>query len=234
MVATHRADDSRAFADRRSAGIALAAELRAARLSPPLMVLGLPRGGVPVAYEVARGLDAPLDVLAVRKIGLPEQPEYAIGAIAAGGIVVRDPDFVTPLETAGIRFEQLVRAEQVELARRERLYRGAAAPLELADRVAILVDDGLATGLTMLAAVRSAREAHASRIIVAAPVASREACAMLAREADEVIALITPDQFRAVGEWYERFEQLEDEEVLALLKRAGPARSSAPLARRTT
>jgi putative phosphoribosyl transferase len=151
---------------------------------------------------------------------MPGQPEFAIGAIAAGGIAVLDPALAASLETAGIDFEQLARPEKVELARRERLYRGDAAPLRLAGRTAILVDDGLATGFTMLAAVRSARLANAARIIVATPVASRDACAMLAAEADDVVALITPEQLRAVGEWYERFEQVEDEEVLAALRHA--------------
>lgn len=226
MSTLPRIDASRAFADRRSAGVALGAALRARRMRPPLVTLALPRGGVPVAYEVARALGTPLDVLAVRKIGMPGQPELAIGAIAAGGIAVRDPALVAPLETAGIDFEQLAWPERAELARRERLYRGHATPLGLAGKTAILVDDGLATGLTMLAAVRSARLANAGRIIVAAPVASREACAMLAREADEVIALITPEQLWAVGEWYERFDQLEDYEVLALLRRAASPHAS--------
>jgi putative phosphoribosyl transferase len=220
MATSPRIDDAHAFADRRSAGRALAAALRARRLRPPLVTLALPRGGVPVACEVARSLGTPLDVLTVRKIGMPGRPELAIGAIAAGGIVVRDPALAASLETDGIDFEQLVWPEKVELARRERLYRGDATPLGLTGKTAILVDDGLATGFTMLAAVRSARLANAARIIVATPIASREACAMLAGEGVDVVALITPEQLRAVGEWYERFEQLEDEEVLALLSDA--------------
>lgn len=220
MTATHGAHDSRVFVDRRSAGIALAAALRNAQLKPPLVILALPRGGVPVAYEVARVLGAPLDVLPVRKIGMPEQPEFAIGAIAAGGIVVRDPAVAAQLEAAGVDFEQLVGSERAELSRRERIYRGDAAPLRLAGRTVILTDDGLATGLTMLAALHAARQANAARIVVAVPVASREACALLARETEDVVALITPERLQAVGEWYERFEQVEDEEVLALLRRA--------------
>lgn len=220
MTVTYRADDSRAFADRRSAGVALAAALRAARLTPPLTILALPRGGVPVAYEVARALEAPLDVLPVRKIGMPGQPELAIGAIAAGGVVIQDPMMAADLDEAGVDFEQLVGEERAELMRRERLYGGNAARLPLAGRVVILVDDGLATGLTMLAAVHAARSANAIRIVVAVPVASREACALLARESVELIALITPDELRAVGEWYDHFEQVEDEEVLTLLTRA--------------
>jgi putative phosphoribosyl transferase len=220
MTATHRADDLRAFTDRRSAGVALAAALHAARLRPPLIVLALPRGGVPVAYEVARLLNAPLDVLPVRKIGMPDQPELAIGAIAAGGIVVRDPVFTAQLAAAGVDFEQLVGSERAELSRRERIYRGDAAPLELSGRVVILVDDGMATGLTMLAALHAARQANAARIVVAVPVASHEGCALLAGETDDLVALITPEHLRSVGEWFERFEQVEDVEVLDLLRRA--------------
>jgi predicted phosphoribosyltransferase len=188
-----------------------------------VLVLGLPRGGVPVALEVARALDAPLDVMVVRKIGMPGQPEFAIGAIASGGIVVRQLEGAPRYAGLEAQFEQLVRRERVELERRELAYRGDAPPLELQDRTVVLVDDGLATGATMMAALRAARQAGAARVVVAAPVASEEAAAMLGDEADQVAILQTPAFLVAIGEWYERFDQLEDDEVRALLRRArGP------------
>jgi putative phosphoribosyl transferase len=205
------------FADRRSAGLELAQALNALNLPPNLLILGLPRGGVPVAHEVARVLRAPLDVLVVRKIGMPGQHELAIGAIALSHVVVRDP---TAISVSGItqeEFNQLVQRERVELRRRENAYRQGRGALELAARSIILIDDGLATGATMLAAVRAAREAGAASVIVAAPVASHEAVIMLRAEADEVVVLLQPPLFIAVGEWYEQFEQTGDAEVIDLL-----------------
>ena len=208
---------SQVFPDRASAGVALARQLQRRRLRAPLIVLALPRGGVPVAYEVARMLQVPLDVIVVRKIGLPGQPELAIGAIASGGILVHEPGMEKEFPELAEKFERLVEEERRELERRERVYRPGAAPLDLAGKSAILVDDGLATGATMLAAVRAARAAGAAAIIVAAPVASPEAAALVRREAYDAVLLQTPVALWAFGEWYRSFEQLEDAEVCRLL-----------------
>ena len=207
------------FADRASAGLALGAALRRARLRQPV-VIALPRGGVPVACEVARALAAPLDILPVRKIGMPGHAELAIGAVAAGDVEVRDTAVRGLSGVAATAFGKLAQNARAELARREREYRGDAPRVDLAGRTAVIVDDGLATGLTMLAAVRAVRQSSPARLVVAAPVASREACEMLREEADEVLVLVIPEQLRAVGEWYGEFEQLDDDEVRRLLQAA--------------
>jgi putative phosphoribosyl transferase len=207
----------RPFFDRRSAGHELAQALEVRKLPAVPLVLGLPRGGVPVAYEVAHALHAPLDVLIVRKIGAPYQPELAIGAIASGGIVVREQETGFDTGVPDAEFEQLLRQERVELERREQVYRQGRAALELQAKNIILVDDGLATGTTMLAAVRAVRAAGAASIIVAAPVASTDAVALLRGAADQLIVLQTPSQFLSVGQWYQRFEQTTDAEVKELL-----------------
>ena len=178
----------RPFADRRAAGIALARTIGELPLKAPLTVLGLPRGGVAVAHEVARALMAPLDIMVVRKIGMPGHREFAIGAIA-GDVVVRDPGAISQVGTLGVHFEQLALAERKELQRRERKYRAGAAPLDLRGQTVVLVDDGLATGCSMLAAVRAARRAGATSIAVAAPIASSEAAALVDAEADMVALL---------------------------------------------
>jgi putative phosphoribosyl transferase len=208
---------SQVFADRATAGIALARELQKRVLRPPLLVLALPRGGVAVAYEVARRLHAPLDVIVVRKIGMPGQPELAIGAMASGDIVVHEPTIEMDFPDLGERFPGLADEQRLELERRERVYRPGAPPLDLAGKSAILVDDGLATGSTMLAAVRAARKAGAATIIVAAPVASPAAAALVRREADATVILQTPAALFAIGQWYRNFEQLDDAEVCRLL-----------------
>ena len=204
------------FKDRRDAGRALAKALEAWRGRPDVLVLALPRGGVPVAWEVAQALGAPLDVLVVRKLGFPGQEEYAMGAIAAGGVrVMGDADAGWPVSAREL--EAVVAREQAELARREQRYRGGRPPLDLAGRVLILVDDGLATGATMSAAVQAARAGQPKRIIVAVPVASTEAVQSVGALADEVMCLFTPEHFRAVGLWYQDFTQTSDEEVDRLL-----------------
>jgi putative phosphoribosyl transferase len=204
------------FKDRRDAGRALAKALGAWRGRPDVLVLALPRGGVPVAWEVAQALGAPLDVLVVRKLGFPGQEEYAMGAIAAGGVrVMGDADAGWPVSAREL--EAVVAREQAELARREQRYRAGRPPLDLAGRVLILVDDGLATGATMSAAVQAARAGQPKRIIVAVPVASTEAVQSLGALADEVVCLFTPEHFRAVGLWYQDFTQTSDEEVDRLL-----------------
>lgn len=204
----------RVFSDRAAAGTALAEELGRRRLAAPILVLGLPRGGVAVAREVAAGLRAPLDVLIVRKIALPENPEFAIGAAASGGIVIWEAHLG---RADGANLEPLRQAALQEIERRERRYRPGKPPLDLHGKSVILVDDGLATGATMLAAVRAARQAGAARIIAATPVGSPQAAARVRHEADLLVILETPPELFAVGQWYERFEQLDDEQVCRLL-----------------
>jgi putative phosphoribosyl transferase len=217
------------FPDRAAAGAALARAMQQRSLQQPVLVLALPRGGVPVAYEVARALDAPLDVMLVRKVGMPGQPELAIGAVASGDIVVHDSTLEQEIPGIAEAFERIAVQERRELLRRERVYRAGLAPLLLKDRTVVLVDDGLATGSTMLAAVRAARAGGAAAIVVAAPVASPQAAQLLAAEADELVILQIPAMLFAIGEWYEQFEQLEDEEVCRLLELHRRARQeSAP------
>ena len=208
---------SRRFKDRAAAGIALAHALKLRPLKPPLLVLGLPRGGVAVADKVASELDAPLDVILVRKIGMPGQPELAIGAIASGNIVVHESRIEKEIPDLADTFNTLVEAERRELERREQVFRAGLAPLTLKDKTVILVDDGIATGSTMLAAVRAARKAGATTIIAAAPVASAQAIELIGAEADELVIVQVPARLFAIGQWYEQFEQLEDAEVSRLL-----------------
>ena len=208
---------TRVFEDRVEAGRALAQSLFAYRGATSAIVLALPRGGVPVGFEVARALGLPLDVLVVRKLGLPGQPELAMGAIATGGALVLNEDV---LRFAGGResaLEQVRRLEQVELERRERQYRGSRPPLQMAGRTGILVDDGLATGATMEVAVRALRGLGATRIVVAVPVASRRACEEISHLVDEIVCGTTSEPFHAVGLFYEDFRQLPDDEIEELL-----------------
>ena len=212
------------FADRRAAGRALAEHLRDFAGRDDVVVLGLPRGGIPVAYEIAQRLQAPLDVFVVRKLGLPGHPEFAMGAIASGGVRVVNEETVMQLHVPMSALDAVTAAERIELARRERLYRGVIPPLPVEKRVVILVDDGLATGATMRAAVLALRRRLPSQIIVAVPVGSREACLALDNVADDVVCARRPELFTAVGLWYENFEQTRDEEVRQLLA-APPATS---------
>lgn len=182
-----------------------------------MIVLALPRGGVPVAFEIAAALDAPLDVFLVRKIGAPFNPEFAAGAIAAGGIVVYNAHALAALGLREDDLEATVVRERAELARRERVYRHGREAPALEGKTVVLVDDGIATGATMRAAVDAARARDPARIIVAAPTASREALVALERAADAVVVLAAPEPYFAVGEWYEAFPQLEDAEVVDLL-----------------
>lgn len=207
------------FDDRVDAGRALAKALAVRKDLAGAIVLALPRGGVPVAHEVAQALGVPLDVLVVRKLGLPSQPELAMGAIASGGAVVLNEEVVRYLGGRKDALEEVKRRELAELARRERAYRGERAPLEMAGRDAIVVDDGLATGATMEAAVRALRAGGARRVIVAVPVASAAARDRIAAVADEVVCLATPMFFSAVGQWYRDFGQTTDDEVRELLLR---------------
>ncbi len=204
------------FKDRYDAGRRLAALLEQSRREHPVVV-GIPRGGVPVAAEVARALGAPLDVAVVRKIGAPRNPEYAIGALAEGGVHVLSEEAVHALRLTEDARTALIAQVQGELEQRLRRYRGARAPIELTGRTAILVDDGLATGRSALAAVRSLRRRGAARVILAVPVAARLSAQSLSDEADEVVCVEMPDDLWAVGYWYQDFNPTTDAEVAALL-----------------
>jgi predicted phosphoribosyltransferase len=216
------------FLDRYDAGQQLAERLLEHADDPNVIVLGLPRGGVPVAYEVASRLRAPLDVFVVRKLGVPGQRELAMGAIASGGVRTLQVDVVRELAIPASVIDAVEARERAELARREREYRGGREPLVLANRKVILVDDGLATGATMIAAVSAARRAAPAQVIVAVPVASPETCHEVGALADEIVCLITPEPLLAVGLWYADFSQTTDYEVRALLSRAGEASRAAP------
>jgi len=207
------------FRDRREAGRALADLLSDRADDASAIVLALPRGGVPVAREVADRLHAPLDIYLVRKLGVPGHPELAMGAIATGGVRVLNRDVLDALDITDDAVAAVAADEQKELERREREYRGGRPAPDLHDHTVILVDDGLATGATMRAAVAAVRAAEPAEIIVAVPVAAAETCDMLRREADDVVCARTPDPFRAVGLGYEQFEQVSDQEVRALLER---------------
>ena len=208
------------FRDRTHAGQVLAKELQGYAGRPDVLVLGLPRGGVPVAYEVARALGAPLDVFIVRKLGAPGQPELAIGAVASGGVRVLNPEVVRVLGITQKDIDELTTRELQEVEHRERLYRGDRPPVAVAGRTVILVDDGLATGSTMRAAAVALRRAGPAKIITAVPVAARATCEVLAAEVDEVVCAATPEPFYAVGQWYEQFTQTSDDEVRELLASA--------------
>jgi putative phosphoribosyl transferase len=214
------------FQDRSEAGRLLARALDAYRARPGVLVLALPRGGVPVAFEVAEYLDAPLDVFLVRKLGVPGQPELAFGAIASGGVRVLNEDVVSMMGMNAGEIEQATARERVELVRRDRHYRGGRPALDVKDKTVILVDDGLATGATMLAAVRALRVMQPKMAAVAVPLAARETRDAVAREVDEMICLETPSPFQAVGVWYEDFSQIGDEEVIRTLARRAPAPTS--------
>lgn len=206
------------FEDRAHAGQALAERLAPLQGHEDLLVLALPRGGVPVAFEVARALHAELDVFIVRKLGYPGHEEYAMGAIASGGVRVMNADVGTRVTQREL--DAVVQREEAELARRERLYRGSLPPATIADRTVIVVDDGLATGASMRAAVAAIRRQAPQRLIVAVPVGAEDTCRQLEREADEVVCAATPSPFHAVGLWYRNFPQSTDDEVRELLAQA--------------
>ena len=210
----------RLFPDRTEAGRLLAARLEKYAGKPDVIVLALPRGGVPVAYEVARALHAPMDVFVVRKLGIPGQEELAMGAVATGGVRVLNDQVVRGLGIPDYVIDAVVDWETEELKRRERVYRGDRPPPGVRGGTVILVDDGLATGSTMLAAVRALRQQGPARIVVAVPVASPDTCELLKAHVDEVVCAATPEPFYAVGLWYRDFSQTTDEEVRELLQRA--------------
>jgi predicted phosphoribosyltransferase len=214
---------SRPFADRADAGRVLARELSAYANRKDVVVLALPRGGVPVAYEVARELNAPLDVFLVRKLGAPGQEELAMGAIASGDVIVVNDDVVKALEISREAIAAAVDHERQELARREAIYRGNRLPVDVEDKTVILIDDGLATGSTMRAAVAALRNKNPARIVVAVPVGAASTCAELGSIADDCICAIAPEHFRAVGLWYDDFAQTDDAEVCDVLNRTTEA-----------
>ena len=212
------------FADRHDAGRRLAESLGRYAGRDDVIVLGLPRGGVPVAFEVARALRAPLDVFLVRKLGVPGHEELAMGAIASGGVRVLNDDVLSAARVPPDAVERVAARELDRIREQERAYRGERAPLEARGRIAIVVDDGLATGATMRAAVEALRDRGAGSIVVAVPTAPIETCEALRREADEVVCARTPDPFTAVGMWYRDFAPVSDQEVAELLApSAGPS-----------
>jgi putative phosphoribosyl transferase len=209
------------FADRRDAGRRLAERLLPLADEDPVVV-GLPRGGVPVAAEVARALGAPLEILAVRKLGAPHNPEYGIGAIAEDGTRVFDAEALAVLGIDGGVLDSIVARESEELRRRVAAYRGGRPPLELEDRTVIVVDDGVATGVTDTAALRSIRRRRPRRLVLAVPVAAPDSAARLQEEADEVICLLEPPLLYGVGQWYRDFSQVSDREVNRVLRALEP------------
>jgi putative phosphoribosyl transferase len=208
------------FRDRTDAGRRLARALRAYAGRADLLVLALPRGGVPVAFEVAQALRAPLDLLLVRKLGVPGHEELAMGALASGGVRVLNPEVIAATGVGNAEIEAAVAREARELERREAAYRGHRPRPAIAGRCLILVDDGLATGATMRAALAALRPQHPAALVVAVPVAPPDTAARLRAEADELVCLETPESFFAIGSWYQDFGQLDDDSVRALLARA--------------
>ena len=212
------------FRDRADAGRRLAARLVGRPDLADAVVLALPRGGVPVGREIADALGADLDVMVVRKLGVPGHEELAMGAIASGGVRIMNDEVLRLLYIPQADIERVAAREQAELQRRERAYRGGRPAPSVRGRAAILVDDGVATGSTIRAAITALRHQEPSRIIVAIPVAPPDVCAALQREADEVICLLTPEPFVAISVWYDSFPQLSDDDVRALLQREGGER----------
>lgn len=208
------------FRDRREAGRRLAEVLRPLASSSGLVVLGLPRGGIPVAFEVASVLGAPLDVCVVRKLGVPGHEEFAMGAIASGGVEMLNASTIRELRITPEDIRRTIARERLELERRERAYRDGHAPTDVRGRTVILVDDGLATGSSMTAAVAAVRQREPRAVVVATPVASASACAELGRVANGCVCVVTPEPFFGVGQWYAEFEQTTDEEVRELLAAA--------------
>jgi putative phosphoribosyl transferase len=217
----------RPFRDRRDAGRRLAGGLADYAGRPDVLVLALPRGGVPVAYEVARALGAPLDVFLVRKLGVPGREELAMGAIATGDILLLNEEVVQGLRIPPGVIDRVAAAEREELERRERAYRGDRPAPEVRGKTVILIDDGLATGTSMRAAIAALRQMRPARVVVAVPIAAPSTCEEFQDEVDEVVCAVTPEPFFAVGLWYEDFSQTGDDEVRALLARAASERSPA-------
>ena len=212
--------DDQLYRDRQHAGAELAIRLNALKGRSDVVVLGLPRGGVPVAYEVARALGAPLDVVTARKLGVPGHRELAMGAIAPGNVLVLDADIVAWYRIPNAAVEAVVQQERTELSRREQAYREGRAPVQIRDRVVVLIDDGLATGSTMKAAVQTVRAQAPARIVVAVPVGAPDTCRQFTNLVDEIVCSRMPAGFGSVGQWYRDFSQTTDEEVRELLRDA--------------
>lgn len=227
-VGRNREEANRRYANRSEAGRTLARLLESRRDLGDVVVLALPRGGLPVGFEIARALGAPLDVLVVRKLGVPIQPELAMGAIATGGVRFLNDDVIYMARIPDDLIQEVMRRESEELSRRERAYRGDAPPLDVRGRTVILVDDGVATGSTVRAALRAVRQLGAARVLVACPVASPEVVARIGEEADEVVCPLTPADLWAIGYWYESFEQLSDGDVRSYLERARQLSAGGP------
>jgi putative phosphoribosyl transferase len=213
-------DDCQAFIDRRVAGRVLASRLAKYAGRDDVVVLALPRGGVPVAYEVASALGVPMDVFLVRKLGTPGHRELAMGAIASGGVRVLNQDVVRWYGISASEIERVAQDEQAELERRERAYRGDRPAPDLTNKILVLIDDGLATGSTMRAAAQAVRAHRPARVVIAVPVGAPQTCAELATVADEVLCARMPEPFSAVGQWYLNFDQTDDDEVRELLQKS--------------
>lgn len=213
------------FIDRQDAGRVLAEHLKPYAHQSDVIVIALPRGGVPVAYEVAKALSVPLDVLIVRKLGLPGHEEFAMGALASGGTIIFNESLLNQLNLNQASIDAVVHAEQEELLRRERLYRGNRPFPDLLGKTVILVDDGMATGLTMQAAVQALRKHHPASIILAVPVAAYESCEDMAKFVDKIVCPLKSLDFHAVGLWYENFSQTSDDEVIRCLEKANAGQS---------
>ncbi len=215
------------FGDRVDAGRRLAEKLRAYAHRDDVMVLGIPRGGVPVAFEVATALRAPLDVFLSRKLGVPGQEELAFGAVATGGVRVLDQELIEGVGISQRQIEEITRKVRAELERRERVFRGDRPPLYLQGKIAILIDDGIATGSSMRAAINALRQHRPARVVVAIPVAPLSTCHRLRTEVDELISVLMPESFYAIGQFYADFSQVTDEEVTDLIRRAAQGRELA-------
>lgn len=208
------------FRNRQDAGQQLATRLAFLGDTPKVIVVGIPRGGVVVAAEIARALTAPLDVFIAHKLGAPFNPELAMGAITSTGEIVLDELLIDDLRLSENEIAREIKHQRAEIARRLQAYRGDRPPLDLKNKIVVVVDDGIATGSTMLAALRAVRQMEPARVILAIPIGARDAVERLARECDQVVALETPEPFWAVGRYYARFEQTSDEQVIALLEQA--------------
>jgi predicted phosphoribosyltransferase len=217
----------RPYRDRAEAGRYLAKKLAGYAGRPDVIVLALPRGGVPVAYEVARALGAPLDVFLVRKLGVPGHEELAMGAIASGGLLLLNEKLVRALAISPELINDVISSQRAELERRDRQYRGVRPPPDVRGKTVILIDDGLATGASMRAAIAALRQQHPARLVVAVPIAAPTTCAELRDEVDEIVCARTPEPFHAVGLWYDDFTQTTDDEVRDLLRRASEGRDNA-------
>jgi putative phosphoribosyl transferase len=220
MPSVWREESGPVFRDRREAGQKLAARLQSYRDRPDVVVLALPRGGVPVGFELARELNLPLDVFVVRKLGVPWQPELAMGAVASGGVRFLNRDVVRSLRVSEQEISEVTAREEQTLKEREQLFRDARPAPHIEGKTVILVDDGLATGASMRAAVAALRQRSPARIVVAVPVGSASTCQEMEKEADEVVCLVTPEPFWAVGQWYADFSPTTDQEVRELLQQA--------------